>query len=422
MRFATIEATVEGPINGLEAFVAAQGLDLLNLRYRRARVVNPTGEDWVYPDFNQSFATHLGQLTKSLYLEPNLHVFADAGWGNAYGCVEAAAAKLVDAGCGDLLISAVRGSNLLPMLDQLYFEGQRFEHEANGEGIDLEHHKLLAADLQIGAGPIEAAFAEGARVVIAGCCDPTASVIAKAANQYDWQWDELERIAGAAAAAELTHELSHRRSLTSQSVLPVVVGSVAHEGNFTVGIDARDGAGEIAELRTRPLLSTADVNAEWSDVEVSEVSPSLTNVSGVAGAASDGTWRLSLIHARFATTMELVFRSREVAADFLSSLPAEIPNRAQAPTTPVAGCYYEMLPQRSEKDACSYLIRLLGDDQMQCESWLNLFAQKVAQVGPYVTWISAPPQVQAVCEAWPTRIPRDQIDIAVDTRPAKEWF
>lgn len=418
MRFATLEATVEGTLLGLEAFVGAQGLDLLNLRYRRARVVPPTGDNWTYPEFNQAFVTHLGQLTKSLYLEPNLHVFADAGWGNAYGCVEAAAAKLVDAGCGDLLISAVRGSNLLPMLDQLYFEGHRFKHEATGEPFDVEGHKLLAADLQIGAGPIEAAFAEGARVIVAGCCDCAAGVIAKSAAQYQWQWDELDNIASAAAAAELTRELSHRQPFTTEGPISAVVGSVDPEGGFTVGVDAE----ELPNLAARSLLSVADVHGEWSGVSNSVVSPGITSIAGMAGGASDGTWRLNLTYVRYGSTSLLAFETADLAEEFMRHLPAEIPKPTSNTAASTAGCFYHTLPQDEESSSCRLLVRIVSNDATKCGHWSSLVEQKVAQAGPQVEWLSRPPQVEALAQIWPTRIPRDQIDIAVDTRPAKEWY
>lgn len=418
MRFATLEATVEGPLLGLEAFVAAQGLDLLNLRYRRARVVPPTDANWSYPEFNRAFVTHLGQLTKSLYLEPNLHVFADAGWGNAYGCVEAAAAKLVDAGCGDLLISAVRGSNLLPMLDQLYFEGHKFKHEESSEPFDAEGHKLLAADLQIGAGPIEAAFAEGARVVVAGCCDWTASVIAKAATQYQWQWSELDKIAGAAAAGDLTRELSHRQAFTTQGPISAVVGSVDPDGEFTIGVDAE----ELPNLATRSLLSVADVLGEWSGVRNSVVSPGITSIVGMAGGASDGTWRLNLTYVRYGSTSLLAFDTADLAEAFIQHLPAEIPKPSGEAAVSSAGCICETLPQVPGSNTCRVLVRILSDDVTQCGGWSSLLEQAVAQAGPQVEGLSRAPQVEALAQIWPTRIPRDQIDIAVDTRPAKEWY
>jgi hypothetical protein len=32
------------------------------------------------------------------------------------------------------------------------------------------------------------------------------------------------------------------------------------------------------------------------------------------------------------------------------------------------------------------------------------------------------PAVHAECSLWPTRIPHDAVDVAIDTRPAKEWL
>jgi hypothetical protein len=41
--------------------------------------------------------------------------------------------------------------------------------------------------------------------------------------------------------------------------------------------------------------------------------------------------------------------------------------------------------------------------------------------GQYTRLASGPPTVMAQCGVWPTRVPRDAVDIAVETRLAREW-
>ena len=59
---------------------------------------------------------------------------------------------------------------------------------------------MLAADLQLGAGPLALALAEQARVIVAGAFDGTAPLVAAGAHRFGWKWDQHDLLAAAAAA------------------------------------------------------------------------------------------------------------------------------------------------------------------------------------------------------------------------------
>ncbi|QDS98122.1 acyclic terpene utilization AtuA family protein [Adhaeretor mobilis] len=406
MRFATVEASLNAPINGLEEFISAAGLDLLQLRYRRPLTLpcgnrSATSPEVHYPSFNEAFSTHLKQVAKTLYLEPGLRIFADAGWGNAYGCVEASAKVLTEAGCDELLVSAVRGSNLLPMLDQLRFGGAEFTHRVTAAPFDTEGNNVLAADLQLGAGPIQVALAEGARVVVAGNCDLSSAVAAAAVHRFNWNWDDYQKLAGAAAAATLAEHLPHRFSLQSPQSIAAIPTSVDADGNVTISLEAN----RLPDIADRPTLRAADVVCSFTAAAASPLSPGTAALKGFQGSEPDDNWQLDLTYATgYEAASLLQFSNLQLAEQFLETLQ----------TLGVS--------ETARLGELCLVLRYRTQTFEECYACCLMIEQAVAQLGPDAGWLSGPPSPVARCERWPTSLPKDQVDIAVDTRPANEWY
>jgi hypothetical protein len=117
----------------LGELAASAELDLVQLDYARPRTAAVSGPGPAeLPAFAPSFVHAVRALRKTLYLEPQLCVVASAGWADTYACVENAAAVLREAGCGAQPISAVRGSNLLPILDDLAAAGIELDNVETG--------------------------------------------------------------------------------------------------------------------------------------------------------------------------------------------------------------------------------------------------------------------------------------------------
>ncbi len=202
MRLVRLQADSESTPSGLDKLVAQGELDLLELDYARPRLATTSaGAPPELPEFAGGFSQARCAVAKTLFLEPQLCVATSAGWSSSYHCAESAARVLVEAGCGDLPMSAVRGSNLLPILDDLAASGVHLDNIETGAPWRQLRQPVLAASLRLGAGPLAVAFDEGARVVVAGCYDAAAPTIAAAVRAGGWSWKQLDRLAGAAAAA-----------------------------------------------------------------------------------------------------------------------------------------------------------------------------------------------------------------------------
>jgi hypothetical protein len=57
----------------------------------------------------------------------------------------------------------------------------------------------------------------------------------------------------------------------------------------------------------------------------------------------------------------------------------------------------------------------------QCQRLIDQVAAFAAANPTAVRLPAGGPQVMVECGLWPSAVPRDAVDIAVDTRPAREW-
>ena len=190
MRFARLQCDVEGAPLGIEDLVESAELDYLQLDYPRPRWTNVEGAVAAdLPEYAVGFGETLRSIVKPLYLGTQLHVVASAGWADAFSCVEKAAAVLLETGCGNMPLAAVRGSNLLPILEMLERDGVRLDNAETGARWRELKAPVLAADLQLGAGPLALALAEQARVIVAGAFDGMAPLAAAGAHRFGWKWE-----------------------------------------------------------------------------------------------------------------------------------------------------------------------------------------------------------------------------------------
>ena len=136
IRFVRRHAESDAAPAGLDATRRRGQLDLLQLDYVRPRlapVAGPAPPE--LPEVAGSFADAVRSLGKTLFLEPELRVVASAGWSSSYVLAERVGQTLVEAGCPETPVSAVRGSNILPILDDLVAGGVQAPQPRNGRRL-----------------------------------------------------------------------------------------------------------------------------------------------------------------------------------------------------------------------------------------------------------------------------------------------
>jgi len=247
MRFARVITTDNRHNTTIDRLIETAALDVVQLDYGA-----PTGSG----TYATALLKQLPTLHKAMYLDPSLHVVTNAGGGNVVACIEAVAEFLCEHGSANMPLTAIRGDNVLPRIEQLL--------PAKQLPISLK-----AAHVEIGAGPIATALREGSRLVVVGCYDLAAPAIATAVAGASWNWEEPEALARLAVAA----------------YFPETVLEIGSQHTFE--FDAPTG-GNFHEARI------AEVFAQHADeigkLRHADVQFSLRD--GIVGATTTGDWRL----------------------------------------------------------------------------------------------------------------------------------
>jgi len=115
-------------------------------------------------------------------------------------CAAACRAAIEQVGCRPVTIGIVAGDDVLELLRAA---GEGFANLDSGAPLATVRDRLVTANAYVGAGPIVAALAAGADVVITGRVADPSPVVAACRHAFGWRADDHDRIAGATVAGHL---------------------------------------------------------------------------------------------------------------------------------------------------------------------------------------------------------------------------
>ncbi len=409
MRLARIVSAFDQSNPAVDPLVETAGVEVLQLDYvwPQAGAVGPT--------YAVGLLKQLRTLHKSIYLDPNLHLVTNAGGGDPRGCVEAVAQYLCEHGDAKLPVTAIRGDNVLPCLEELLAEGIELRDIATGTTLQELTQPLVAAQVELGAGPIATAWDEGSRFVVAGCYDLAAPMLATAVCVLGWSWEQVDELAPLAVAAHL----------------PQVLVEFAPRSDRRSGLMLRAQAGEELDAYQHRwlLLETADddgwfrhadVGCQIRKFELQQKAPGTYRIAGVEGFAASGDWLLRIAYQDgFSSEALLECRgdvgTSEKAVGMLREMliPEEAGQRS---------VQFDLL-SNDEKDVPQLLrVRCQSRERGPCEAFVGDVTQFSLQsnVSGYEL-TGALPVCQVNISQLCCPVPREAIGVSVDTRAAKEW-
>ncbi len=95
------------------------------------------------------------------------------------------------------------GDDLLPRLDQLLADGERFTNLDTGEALATVRERVVSANAYLGARPLAEALRRGASVVISGRVADASLTVAPAVHELGWSWDDWHSLSAATIAGHL---------------------------------------------------------------------------------------------------------------------------------------------------------------------------------------------------------------------------
>jgi hypothetical protein len=309
-----------------------------------------------------------------------------------------------------------------------------FRHEETKAPLAELRAPLLAADLQIGAGPFAIAWDEGARVIVAGCYDSASPTVGAAAAELGWSWTDLDKLAAAATAARAAEWCDWQISVGTVDVSLIGSGEVS-----TVELDASGAVTlhaaknqEAAANRVQSWLrslgrspaAVAHADLRW-DARSIVCHPSGGNqiaIEDSRGVASDNRWRLEIFYLAAYAVEAMIEFAAEAPLGLRRQL-GEIAKSHFHPDDPGGLLTVRELHGAAGVGSVSWLhLHYQSKSRAACQQVLDQLMRLTAMHRQSTRVASGPPAVIAQCGVWPTRVPRDAVDIAIETRLAKEWI
>ena len=260
------------------------------------------------------FVPLMARLLPTL-VERGIRVTANAGGGNPRACAQAVAeAARAQGFAGKLRIGVVTGDDLLGRLDGLLARGHALRNLDTGRPLYDVRDRVLAANAYLGAGPIVAALAQGADIVITGRVTDTGLTLAPMMHAFAWPpdaWDLLAAGTVAGHAIECGAQASGGNCLVDWARIPDLANVgypivEAHpDGSFEITKHPRTGgritvAGVteqlVYELGDPAEYITPDCIADFTTIQLAPAGRDRVRVSGIRGRAATDQLKVSVAY------------------------------------------------------------------------------------------------------------------------------
>jgi hypothetical protein len=431
--------------------VESSRLDYLTLEYlaeltlsilARLREKDPTA------GYAHDFLPVLKSLVPALKAQPQLKIVTNAGGMNPASCAKAAAAILREAGLGDTVIGVVSGDDLLPRMAELQAAGCPLENLDDGRPLSELKQPIVSANAYLGAQPIAAALAQGARIVITGRVADASLTVGPAVHEFGWQWDEWDKLAGASVAGHLIECGAQATGGYFSDWQPLDLTHVGYpiaelESDGTCVVTKPAGSGGavnrltvasqlVYEIGNPQHYLTPDVDCDFTTVQLDDLGEDRVAVAGATGRAAPPTLKVSTAYRDgFMADGRLLVYGRDCYAKAQACAMIIFQQLADAGFE-YERTYFEVLGAGAgvpglrppPAELTEVVLRLAVHDPRReaVERFTRQFAP-LATSGPagLAGYTQARGEVRPVFAYWPSLVPREVVKPEVLVKPAGEW-
>jgi acyclic terpene utilization AtuA family protein len=236
-----------------------------------------------------------------------IKIVTNMGAANPPAAAEATRAIARAAGLASLRIAAVTGDDVLS-------EARSSELALDiGSTVADLGNRVVSANAYTGAGPIAAALAQGADVVITGRAADPSLFLGPLIAEFGWAMDDWPMLGRGVLAGHLLECAGQvtggyfadppYRTVADLARLGFPIGEVREDGDLVITKVAGSGGAVTAATVKEQLLYEIhdparyfqpDVVADFSAVRVEEIAPDRVRVTGASGAAKTGLLKVSV--------------------------------------------------------------------------------------------------------------------------------
>lgn len=381
-------------------------------------------------------------------VERGVRIVTNAGGVNPTGCAEAVVRQAREAGLhGRARVGVVTGDDLMARLDSLIAGGHSLANMETDEPLASVRDQVRSANVYIGARPIVEALSQDATLVLTGRSTDTALTYAPMIHEFDWAWDDYDRVAAGVVAGHINEcgaqctggncmidwwSIPHMEDLGFPIVEAGPSGDFVltkHEG--TGGrIDRATVTEQIVyEMGDPTTYITPDVIADFTTIRLEQEAGDRVRVHGVRGRAPTDFLKVSIAYsAGWKAVGSLVYAWPDAAAK------AQMADRVLRDRLDRLGLHFdevrsELVGWNSTHGALvgepppdlpevQLRVGVRGPDRSAVDRFTREIAPLVLTGPPSVTgFAGGRPRVQEIMAFWPALIAKEAVrpHLRVDT-------
>lgn len=408
--------------------------------------------------FVTDFPLVLQSLLSPLRSQTQLKIITNGGGMNPSACAREAARILSEHGLGDVTIGVVTGDDLLSRFEELNQAGETFSHMETGEPLGDRAANLVSINAYLGAAGIVEALQQESRIVITGRCADASLTVGPAIQELGWTFQDWDRLAAATVAGHLiecgAQATGGMFSNWTDSLSLTNVGYPIAEINAAGDVvltkpNGTDGEVSVATLSEQLLYEigdpahylTPDVDADFSQVRLTQLEPDRVQVQGAKGQSAPERFKVSLAYRDgYAVSSMLVICGRNAEAKARACGEMILHRLKSAGCSPqqtnveilgtgdsLPGIWSRLQSTETSNSLGSgeVVLRLSARDPHRetLERFTRDIAPLVTSGPPGVTGYTGPrSKPYPVLAFWPTTIARDQIHPEVHVHSVQEWL
>jgi hypothetical protein len=387
--------------------------------------------------YARDFPPLMARLAKDLKRR-NVRVIANAGGVNPNAC-----ASMVRRLAPDLKVAVVQGDNVLGRIDDLLARGHALANLDTAEPLAPIRHRVMSANVYIGAFPLAEALAAGADVVITGRCADAALAMGPMIHAFHWKAGDIDLLAAGAIAGHIIEcgpQCTGGNSQVDWETTPdfAEIGypilEVEPSGVFVVtkhpGTGGRVDSHTVKEQMLYEIgdpkrYITPDVIADFTSPRVEDCGPARVRVTGCKGAAAPETLKVSIsYHAGWKAVGTLVYswpQAREksmlaerIVRERLAALELRF-DEIYAEHFGVDACHGPAAPHVADPTEVMLRIGVRGEHRADVDRFTRELIPLVLSGPPSATgYGEGRPPVREVVAYWPALLPRSEVASEVE--------
>ncbi len=387
------------------------------------------------------YAKDLVQLLEEILpdvVQKGIKIITNGGGVNPLACRDAIFAVAKKLNIKNLKIGVVYGDDILLNIDDLASKGIYLDNMETGEKLSSVRNHVISANVYFGAQPIVEALQQGAQIIITGRTTDTGLTLAPMMYEFDWKWDDWNRIAAGTVAGHILecggqasggNFTGDWRNVPDLANIGFPIADAYPDGKFIITKHENTG-GLVSSATVKEQLLyeignpknyiTPDCIADFTSIHLDEIGANKVEVYGIEGKPATDSYKVSMAYfdgyTAFSTltyawpdALDKAKRADEILRSRLKNLDVQFDEIR----TEFLGYDSSFGPLAQHPEMLNEVVMRIGvrgKDKNAIERFSREIAPLILTGPPSVTGFAAGrPKPSEVIAYWPALIPKSAV-------------